>query len=103
MKAKIRGIQHLPRGVKGGLPRQARSQHEIFNELARLGREKEWLNKEMRVWQERLKRIDVRLGEIDELQDMLQRQIAMKEESARNIQDVEQTAGNEKREVVVRY
>jgi len=103
MKAKIRGIQHLPRGVKGGLPRQARSQHEIFNELARLGREKEWLNKEKRVWQERLKRIDARVGELEELQDVLQRQIAMKEESTYNIQDADQSAGNEKREVVIRY
>lgn len=105
MDTKIRGIQYVPSimKIKGGLQRRVRSQYEMFNELAQLGREEEGLNKEKKNWQERIEQIHKRLEEIGELQESLQQQIGAKNKTTRDVQDVEQAAGNEKREVVVRY
>jgi len=75
----------------------------VYNELAQLSREREWLSKEKRNWQERIRRIDARLREIAELQESLQQEVAVRKEADIDIRDAKQAAEGEKREVVVKY
>jgi len=79
------------------------NEYEIFNELARLAREKVQLNKEKRNWQERIDWIDARLREIENLVDSLKGHTTEKEGIAPDIQHTRQAAGNDGRELIVKY
>jgi|GEM_PF-2410068 len=103
--SKLRGARDIPSIMRSGQSRGMRAQYEyeILNELAQLSREKEWLNKEKKKWEDRIERIDARLRDIAKQAELLQRRMAPREEIAPDAQDAKQTVEKEGREVVVRY
>lgn len=105
MRTKFRGIRDIPSVVK--LKRlgqvRARCEYETLNELARLSREKTWLNKEKENWQERIDRIDARLREIEELERSLHQRMAVEEKINTDAQGAMQVADKEKHEVTIKY
>ena len=100
---KLRGLRDISSTVNLIRPKRVSAECEsaTFNELARLSQEKVRLNGEKENWQEKMRRIDARLGEIAELEESLRTQIAIALNMA-DTQDARRIAG-EGREVVVRY
>jgi predicted nuclease with TOPRIM domain len=105
---KLRGVRDIPSSMKLRRSVRVRAQseyeYEILNELTQLGREKARLCKEKENWQEKIDRINARLSEIEELERSLHRRIAIRENTAPDVQDVpKQAVGKEGREVVIKY
>ena len=100
---KLKGLRSISSTAKLMRPMRVSSECEFatFSELAQLSQEKGRLNGEKENWQERLKRIDARLGEIAELEESLRRQMAIAVDMSMT-QDARWIAG-EGREVIVKY
>jgi archaellum component FlaC len=102
---KLRSLQDIPSSIKNlrsGLCSQSKhDEYRIFNELAQLSRERGRLGKERENWQEKLDRIDARLEQIEEQEEFLRQQIAMKISS--HTEDHKQAGVKEAQEMVLKY
>jgi len=107
VKAKLGGLRNIPTAMKHKLvsmPEQMRAQskYDVLSELARLGKEKERLDKEKKNWQERIHWIDARLKEVENLEESLQHrieQMAAEQEVALDVQDARLSG----REMIIKY
>jgi len=105
VKTRLRGLRDIPSITRlgGAGQRHARHEYEILNELTQLGREKVWLKKNVKNWQERLARLHERLGDIEKREVELKQQVAVSGKIALDVQGVEEIADKEGREVIIKY
>ena len=101
---KIKGLKNI-KNLRTSLRTSAQhhDEYELYNELAKLAWEKSRLNREKGNWQEKTDQVDERLREIEKLEGPLQGQVAAKGNRISNNQRAGQDAGNERREVVIKY
>ena len=108
MKHTVKGLYGIPSMIRLGQKQrvcsQAQHEHEILSELAQLSREKTWLNKEKKNWQERINRISERMLDIEKMEELLiQKQKAMKEQMTLDTESISQTSDKEAHEMIIKY
>ena len=108
MKHTVKGLCGIPSMIRLGQKQrvcsQTQQEHEIFSELAQLSREKTWLNKEKRNWQERINRISERMLDIEKMEEsLIQKQKAMKEQMTFDTESISQTSNKEAHEMIIKY
>lgn len=110
MNTKLKGLRDI-NSTHAGQPRRARSQDEIFNELARVNWEKVRLNKEKINFHEgiermeaRLKQIEARLKQIEKTEKLLHRRMEhMVTKTTKKGKKTNNDIINGHKEVVVKY